>query len=241
MNEQNYSDFESYSNNEFSVDEKQVFENKLQNDASFKQQFESYKETAAFLETKFSFETIDFKQNLKSIAASNFTENNNQKSKVISLNIKYFAIAACLLLFFGGYYFFNNQAPNYDQFNHHESATFVERGATETNLKAAQKAFNEKKYLIAIPLFETLLKSDNKPEINYFYAICLIETDNYSKAESILTTLKNGKSIYNNRATWYLALMRLKQNKNEECKNYLKQIPADAEDYAKAQELLRLL
>ena len=30
MNEQNYSDFESYTNNEFSVDEKQVFENSTQ-------------------------------------------------------------------------------------------------------------------------------------------------------------------------------------------------------------------
>ncbi|MBC7642676.1 MAG: tetratricopeptide repeat protein, partial [Flavobacterium sp.] len=75
----------------------------------------------------------------------------------------------------------------------------------------------------------------------YLYAICLIETDNFTKAEDILLSLKNGTSIYNYRATWYLALLRLKQNNINSCKNFLKQIPADAEDFAKAQELLKLL
>jgi hypothetical protein len=38
-----------------------------------------------------------------------------------------------------------------------------------------------------------------------------------------------------------LALSKLKQNKGKECKSFLKQIPNDAEDYEKAQQLLKKL
>ncbi len=241
MNEQNYLDFENYLANEMSNGEKNIFENKLKDSADFDKEFQSYRETLTFLQNKFSIETIDFKQNLKSISVDNLSKDKIVKSKVISMNSKYFAIAASLLLFFGIFYIYQNQIPSYNDFNQHENATFTERGSVIKSLKAAQDAFNAKKYKEALPLFENVLKEYNKPEINYFYSICLIETENYTKAESNLLTLKQGKSIYNNRATWYLALMRLKQKNKEGCKNFLKQIPADAEDYAKAKKLLRLL
>ena len=144
-------------------------------------------------------------------------------------------------LFFVLFFHFQNNSPVYSDYNQHEKAAFVERGEYNKILLLAQKAFNNKQYQKAIPLFETVLKSYKKPEVIYFYAICLLETDNFTKAEDILLSLKDGTSIYNYRATWYLALMRLKQNNKESCKNFLKQIPPDAEDYTKAQELLELL
>ena len=241
MNNLNYLAFENYLANEMSNDEKIVFENKLKVNDDFNNEFQSYKETTVFLQNKFAQETADFKQNLKSISKSNFSENKGTKSKVISINSKYFAVAASLLMFLGVFYIYQNQTPNYTDFNQHENASFTERGTLIASLKAAQDAFNDKKYQEALPLFENVLKVYNKPEIQYFYAICLIETENYTKAESVLLTLKEGKSIYTNRATWYLALMQLKLKNNEGCKKFLKQIPADAEDYAKAQELLELL
>ncbi len=241
MNELNYLDFEKYLANKMSNEEKNIFENKLNDTTDFNNQFQIYKETSSFLQNKFSKETDDFKQNLNSISKINFSKNKVGKAKVISMNSKYFAIAASLILFVGIFYIFQNQTPSYTNFNQHENASFTERGVTIESLKAAQDAFNAKKYQVALPLFENVLKVYNKPEINYFYAICLIETQNYTKAEDVLLTLKEGKSIYSNRATWYLALMKLKQKNNDECKKFLKQIPKDAEDYAKAQELLELL
>ena len=241
MNEQNYLDFENYLANEMSNDEKISFEKKLQSDNELNAEFENYKTTSRFLETKFSNQTADFKSNLKSISSQHFAEKSTSNGKVISMYAKYFAIAASLFLVFGLYQMLRNDQPNYQDFSGHETATFVERGEIIKDLKTAQHLFNEKKYQEAIPLFETILKTYDKPEVNYFYAICLIETDNFLKAEDVLLKLKDGKSLYKNRATWYLALMRLKQKNYDSCKNFLKQIPEDAEDYAKAKELLELL
>ncbi len=78
MNEETYIGFESYINNEMPSAEKNIFEQKLQNDLQFKENFESYKETTQFLSTKFSQETINFKANLKSISIENFSENKKQ-------------------------------------------------------------------------------------------------------------------------------------------------------------------
>ena len=241
MNEQNYLDFENYLAQKLTAAEVQIFENKLKTVADFKNEFEAYRQTTAFLETKFRPETAAFQINLKNISKSHFANQEQPKAKVVSMYTKYFAVAASLILVFGLYQFLQTNTPQYADFNTHEKATFVERGEITVTLKTAQQLFNEKKFQQAIPLFETVLKTVNQPEINYFYAICLIETDNFMKAEEVLLKLKNGKSIYSNRATWYLALMRLKQKNFVSCKNLLKQIPADAEDYAKSQELLQLL
>ena len=247
MNEQNLLDFENYLVGSMSIEEKNIFENKLQLDAALNTDFSAYKETSKFVETKFSSETAAFKDNLKVISKSNFDETTTKKPKVISLTTKYLAIAASLVLMIGTYFFMQNNVPTYNDYNQHENASFGERGVEEPAakvakvLKKAQIAFNEKRFQDALPYFETVLKVDNKPEINYFYAICLIETENYLKAEDVLMTIKDGKSVYKDRATWYLALMRLKQKSYQSCKNLLKQIPAEAEDYTKAQELQALL
>jgi tetratricopeptide (TPR) repeat protein len=137
-----------------------------------------------------------------------------------------------------GIFTFTNNDPKYGDYNQYETAQFTERGDNDTNLKDAQDFFNAKQYQKAVTSFEKL-QPLNKPELLYFYSISLIETDNYAKAEIILKTLKNGTSVYKDKATWYLALSYLKQKKIDECKTYLKQIPADAEDFGKAQQLLK--
>ena len=100
MNEELYLSFENYLSNELSSEEKILFENRLQNDLDFKEKFEIYKESNQFLNTKFSAETVAFKENLKSIAKESFTENKPKKSKIIQLKTFVYAIAAVLVLFF---------------------------------------------------------------------------------------------------------------------------------------------
>lgn len=237
MNEELYIGFESYLANEMPTDEKILFEEKLHNDAKFKQQFNLYKGTTQLLSHKFSAETINFKKNLEAISKGHFTETIKNKSKVIAFKPWFYAVAACLVIGLGIFTFTKND-PKYSEYNQYETAQFVERGDNDTNLKEAQDFFNEKQYQNAITSFEKL-QHINNPELLYFYSISLIETNNYTKAETILSSLKNGTSVYKDKATWYLALSNLKQKKFDECKAYLKQIPVDAEDYTKAQKLLK--
>jgi thioredoxin-like negative regulator of GroEL len=113
----------------------------------------------------------------------------------------------------------------------------MERSIGDANLKEAQEAFNAKNYKKAVAAFDKITDFRD-PELQFFYAISLIETNNFAKAQLFLDQLREGNSVYKHKATWYLALSYLKQDKNVECKATLKEIPSDAEDFDKAQQLL---
>ncbi|MGH2665906.1 tetratricopeptide repeat protein [Flavobacterium sp.] len=240
MNEELYIGFENYLNNEMLPEEKSDFELRLQNDEKFREDFNSYKETTQFLNSKFSEETNDFKENLKSISKDYFSENQQDKSKLISFKPWQYAVAASITILFGTWFLMQNTNPEYGDYNQHENAYFIERGIEDVNLKKAQDFFNAKEYKNAVMAFE---KVDNlkNPELQYFYAIALIETNDFAKAAILLDNIKEGTSVYKDKATWYLALLELKQHKIPACKSLLEQIPSDAEDFEKAQKLLKAL
>ncbi len=237
MNEELYIRFEQYLADEMTSEEKTIFEAQLQNDASMNESFTLYKETTQFLEHHFSKEKAEFNQNLKSIAAKHFTA--KKETKVIAFKPWYYAVAATIVVVIGMWMMMQND-PSYSDFNQHETAVFVERSDSNENLQKAQEAFNKKDYKQAIEAFDKI-QDFRKPELQYFYAIALIETSNYAKAELFLDQLRGGNSVYKDKATWYLALSYLKQDKKVVCKSTLKEIPADAEDYGRAQQLLEEL
>lgn len=236
MNQELYILFENYLNNELSENEKIDFEKQLQNDASIREKFTIYKELNGFLENKFSQESIDFKKNLETISKSHFKENN--KTKVINFKPWYYAVAASVALVFGTWFMMQNSLPTYEEFNQHETATFSDRGDIIKNLLLAQKAFNNKDYETAVTNFEIVLKEYKRPEVVYFYGISLLEINKFAESEKVFNDLKAGTSIYKDKANWYLALSNLKQKKYQESKMFLKEIPNDSEDYAKAEKLL---
>ena len=234
MNEEHYILFANYLSNELSAEEKINFESQLQTDADFRKNFEIYQNLTNFLENKFSPQTVDFKKNLKSISKKHFK---TKKPKVVAFKPWQYAIAATVAVLVG-LFVFQNINPSFDDYNNPEMATFVERGDVNENLKLAQDAFNTKNYKTAIPYFETVLKSTKSPEILYFYSVSLLEDNQFQKAETNLSELKSGTSIYKNKATWYLALSKLKQKDFKSCKEILLTIPDDFEDYDQVQELL---
>jgi len=239
MNEEAYIRFESYLNNEMLEQERLDFESELRDNSQLKESFELYKETTAFVKQKFSPETTVFKKNLESISDDYFAEG-KKKTKVFSIRPWHYAVAASVLVLLGTWIFSNNSIPEYSDYSQHENASFVERGASNENLKNAQDFFNKKEYAKAAVSFGKIENLDN-PEYQYFYAIALIETNQYKKAEGLLEQIRQGMSVYKNKATWYLALSKLKQHDLEQCKVMLKQIPQDAEDYDEAQELIKHL
>lgn len=241
MQEELYLSFENFLNNELSLEDKNAFKNQLQNDIDFKNQFELYKEATKFLEAKFSTGTIDFRENLKSISENHFSAATKKETKVISLSSKWFAIAAILVLSIGVWFMNSGGNPSYSEFNQHENANFIERGSVIKELKLAQDAFNNKAYEEAVVLFEKVLVENKSPEVEIFYGISLLEINETSNAETVFKNLKNGKSVYNQKAIWYLALTNLKLKEFEACENYLKEISKDSEEYEKAQKLLNEL
>ena len=239
MNEERYLLFDQYLANEMSAEEKVTFEKQLSEDTELATAFEIFKELNLHLENKFGNEKDlkAFKKNLKSISKEHFK---TKKTKVVAFKPWQYAIAASVAILVG-LFVFQNINPSFDDYNNPEMAAFVERGAVNENLKLAQDAFNAKNYKAAIPYFEAILKESKSPEIQYFYAVSLLEDNQFQKAETNLSELKSGTSIYKNKATWYLALSKLKQEEYDSCKAILQTIPDDFEDYDQVQELLNEL
>jgi TolA-binding protein len=239
MNEERYILFGQYLENELSAEEKINFEKQLSEDTEFASEFETFKELNLHLENKFgnATELNAFKKNLKSISKEHFK---TKKSKVVAFKPWQYAIAASVAILVG-VFFFQNINPSFDDYDNPEMATFTERGDVNENLKSAQDAFNTKEYKAAIPYFEVVINSTKSPEIQYFYAVSLLEDNQFQKAETNFSELKSGTSIYKNKATWYLALSKLKQKEYTSCKEILLTIPDDYEDYDQVQDLLNEL
>ncbi|MFH7014452.1 tol-pal system YbgF family protein [Flavobacterium sp. FlaQc-52] len=238
MNEERYILFDQYLQGELTVDEKANFEKQLSEDQEFSAEFEAFQIAQQQLENKFGIaaEREAFKENLMKISDNHFNKN---KSKVIALKPWNYAVAASVVLLVGLFFFNYTQKPIYEEYSEHEQAYFTERGDVNTALKQAEITFNAHNYKAAIPHFETALKESKTPEVQYFYGISLLEDNQYKKAETTFEELRSGTSAYKYKATWNLALSKLKQKDYIGCKEILRTIPQDYEDYVEVQILLR--
>ena len=240
MNEEHFLEFDEYLQGEMNAGDKLAFEQQLKDEPELAMAFETYKELHLHLENKFgqADELNAFKKNLKGISKDHFKK---PKSKVIAFKPWYYAIAASVAVLFGLFFLNQNSNPVFEDYNHPETALFMERGEANDNLKLAQDAFNAKKYKDAIPLFETILKTDQSAEIQYFYGVALLEDNRTAEAEAVFTALKSGSSIYKNKAIWSLALSKLKQKDYKACKELLLTIPEDYEGNDQVDALLEEL
>ena len=245
MKEEDYILFEAYLAEELSVEEKTIFENRLETEVAFKEGFKTYKELSGFLEhtIKNEEETNAFKSNLKSISNQHFNKTQNtseEKKKSTTFSLLKYAIAACVALMIGITTFNQFSNPTYSDFNTHEPMTAV-RGSIK-DLIAATKAFNNEEYEKANTLLKKLLEDDpENTEIQLYYAITNIELDNFKVADTELNKIIIGKSAYKDKAFWYAALSRLKQRKIDATIVLLKQVSEDSDDYKEAQKLLKKL
>lgn len=247
MEEENYILFEKYSSKQLSNDEVVEFESKLKTDSEFNQSFKAYKEMSSFLEHKFENEehSIAFQDNLKTISNSYFnkTEEVSNKKKTSKVHGLYkYAIAACVALLFGVFTFNQFSAPTYSDFSNHETISLTVRGNNNDLLKLAESAFNSGNYAKAEDAFRNLIKlDDTNVEYKLYRAISNIEINNFEIADNILEHLSKGQSVYKNKASWYLALSKLKQDKIEACVKVLKTIPVESDHYDDAKKVLKKL
>ncbi|AWK03884.1 hypothetical protein HYN56_06430 [Flavobacterium crocinum] len=240
MNEERYILFDQYLQGELTVDERSNFEKQLNEDPELASAFESFKEMHFQLDNKFGIETEReaYKENLSRISDKYF---HKKKNKVVSLKPWYFAAAASVAIMFGLFFFDYKHYPNFEDYNHPESAYFTERGVSEETLKKAEDNFNGKRYEKAIPFFEAILKENNSEEIKYFYGVSLLQVGKYVKAETIFRELEAGNSVFKEKAKWNMALSKLKQGKYKECQEILQTISQDFEDYDDVEQLLEEL
>lgn len=248
MEEQDYILFEDCLSGNLDENATNAFETRLETDKAFEQSFSIYKDISAHLDHEIGNEekTMDFRANLDSISHNYFSKLNAEQEKVETKKTFSFyklAIAASVALLLG-FFVFNQFSgdPSYSDFANYDQISLTVRGENDELLKEAETAFNTKNYEEAELLFNQILEQDsNNTEIELYKSITLIETNQFSEADELLKAISEGNSIYKNKAKWYLALSKLKQEDFEACNAVLKNIPEDAEDYEQAQKLLNKL
>ncbi|MFV0540727.1 MAG: hypothetical protein ACK5MZ_05745 [Aestuariibaculum sp.] len=246
MEEQDYILFECYISGEMRQEDIVSFENRLKTDKVFNQSFQLYKETSAFLEYKMANEEklAVFNKTLNQISEAHFNkvEGTRRKELVVKIpNFVKYAVAACIVMLLG-FFVFNPSAPEYSDYANYGTVSLTVRGDNAPLLKTAETAFNNKDFKTANQALENLLDADkNNAELQFYRAVANIEMNDFKTSDALLDVLQKGTSVYKNKATWYLALSKLKQGKKADCAALIETIPADAEDYRKAQKLLKKL
>ncbi|WP_108802296.1 tol-pal system YbgF family protein [Aquimarina sp. Aq107] len=240
--EKKYELFEGEINDELSVEEQEMFSKILEEDKSVAEEFRLYKRWNSYLEANVNAdeERADLENNLKSIGESFFEKKQTQKeTKVLKIPSWGYAVAASLAILLGVYTFVKT-GSTYNDFVSIPELSITERSIDNELVKKTEDAFNSAEYSEAEVYLSELLKNDrDNSEYNFYLGITLVEQDKYKKASEVFGKLQKGTSIYKYKAIWFEALNQLKQGKKDQCKSLLKQLPNEAEDYQKAQELLK--
>tara|TARA_R110002049_G_scaffold65035_1_gene170886 strand:- start:167 stop:901 length:735 start_codon:yes stop_codon:yes gene_type:complete len=243
MKNENYILFESYLSNALPKDEVVAFEYRLKTEPEFNQAFNTYKELSSFMAHKFENEDAStaFQDNLKSISNTYF-EKHEAPKKIIQFKPWQYAMAASVALLMGIFMFNNFSNPSYNDFNNYENISLTVRGESDDLLQTAERAFNNKEFAKAEVAFEQLITADaSNAEIKLYSGISNIELNNFVTADKLLADLGLGNSAYKNKAKWYLALSKLKQENYDASLEILKTIPEDTEDYEQVQKLIKKL
>ncbi|MDO7173385.1 tetratricopeptide repeat protein [Mariniflexile sp. AS56] len=243
MEDQDYILFENYLLGDLSKEDEVALEARLESDSKFKDSFTTYKELSSFLEHKFENEdaSVAFQDNLKNISKTYF-EKQEAPKKIARFKPWQYAMAATVALFIGVTVFNNFSSPVYEDFANYDSISLTVRGDQDALLKTAENAFNTKDFAKADEAFKSLMvMNKDNAEFQFYRGVANLELNKFDTAEGLLTSLSKGQSAYKNKATWYLALSNLKQNEFDDCLEILRTIPEDAEDYKKAQKLIKKL
>lgn len=244
MEEKDFVLFDNYLQGDLSEDEVLAFKNRLESDGDFKKQFMTYKALSGYLEHTLSPEASAFTQNLEQISQAHFSASEERVDKPDRKGFNYarLAIAASVAFLIGIFLFNQIKTASYTDFNTHEPIELTLRAGNVKDLVEATKAFNNKDYAKANAILEGLLVDDpENVQLQLYFAITNIELDQFDRADAMLNTISQGKSVYKYRAIWYKALSALKQGETEEVKALLKQLPEEADDYEQARRLLNKL
>ena len=237
---------EQYLNGELKGQELRDFERRLQEDDALKKELALHQTIEKSMSGHFRNQEKEeaVLANLQAISSEFFQGEKKIKPaagrRPIRRIISFVAIAAAaavILLIWAPW-----QNSLYQQYSTHPVAAFTQMGTTADVLSQAEQAFNSQDYARASALLNTYLgEHPEHAEVQYFLGISYLESGEYSKADALFQSLRQGNSAYQHEGSWYLALSQVKQGKSGQGKELLESIPSGSDRYEQAQRLLQEL
>ncbi len=205
----------------------------LDTDTDFKAIFDEHKNMQMAYKIN---ETEDLKAYLNTLDS----ESPSLIKRTLSHKIIVLATACCLII--GAFYFLNNSSSNLytDYFDVYPNVLQpVVRGEVNTNNNAFN-LYENKLYDEAEQQFKTLLNSKTDYNIEFYYAMSLLNQDKIEAATTVLNGLKSKTHDFKAEVFWYSALIQIKLEDFEKAKTELKALEALKSDF-KSQETKILL
>lgn len=237
----NFEQIESYLSGAMNAAEKAAFETLLTKNAALKKDYDLWVETGAIISRheKARAGVHELHNTLTPLTKEYFTSQQKNKGNVIPIK-KYLyaamAVAAALLLFF--------LIPAGNNFENYEVTPMpgaVVRG-TEDPAKTGARLFNDGQYAEAQPyLQQQVTARPDDATGNFYYAVALIKTGNYTQALPIFEKLTQGNSAYKEDSYFFAALSAYKNNQKDVAANFASAVPPSNRYYKNAKQLLKKL
>ena len=230
-----------YQEGDMELEEKNNFENLLQEDAELQDVLAEYNNVHQTLKMHLAptIEDQELASSLKDLNKEYF----KKEAKVVSLKpyMKWASIAAVLVI--GLMVWAPWSAGLYEKYSITKQISISERGSDQqTALDKAAALYNAKDYKGAAGLLknEYALQADNA-QVAYYYGASLIENGKGEEARVILAKLYAGSSVFKYDAAYTIALSYVKQGDKRLAKDWLMKIPSGTANYENAKELINKL
>lgn len=201
--------------------DKKVFEKLLETDIAFQKELKLQQDLVAAFKLQ---EAREIKATLQDLEFKNI----NQVNKKTSFSkVWYLAIASILLV---GFFLTNNTTPSgEDLYNSNYSVypnTYlpITRGNIENTSLKAFVSYEKGDFESAELAFEKLLQMEANPDIQFYYALSLLNQFKYDLALSELSPLTQMEYDYQAESLWYSALIHLKNEDFKNAKNQLEKL-----------------
>ena len=190
--------------------------------------------------------TQDLKERLRKIETEiDMDRKNNRTPRIISMQ-RFVSVAAILLVVCVPAYFlfFNHHTGSTDLYSQYYApyeANGISRGSNDRTESAIYEKYDDKQYASALQDFSQLAADSVSTQLMLIKGICELEINESGEAISEFDQIINsGDQIYSDQALWYAAMTSLKENKNDQAKQYLQKLVSDssADHYTEAKELL---
>ena len=201
--------------------DKKVFEKLLETDIAFQKELKLQQDLVAAFKLQ---EAREIKATLQDLEFKNI----NQVNKKTSFSkVWYLAIASILLV---GFFLTNNTTPSgEDLYNSNYSVypnTYlpITRGNIENTSLKAFVSYEKGDFESAELAFEKLLQMEANPDIQFYYALSLLNQDKFNLALTQFNQLDVDSSDYKPEILWYSSLIYLRLADVENAKNQLEKL-----------------
>lgn len=241
MNDIDHELIERYISGNMEPAERALFESRMQIEPALREAVQDWMEVTGSLHR--SLQPDPQREELEKLLQSHRHVFYKAPAKVTPIR-RYMLVAASAAAVIAAVLFWGPWQPDlYQQYAVQEMVSPAERGTTtDSLLQQAAHHFNHRQYTAAISLLSKVLERDSADAYaRYYRGLSYLENDKPAEARPDLEAIFNGESVFKYESAFYIALSYLKEKKKDPCRDWLMKIPTDAQNYDKAQNLLKEL